>query len=173
MAKSILDRLKEGDFLTADYVRTYGLIESASFNRLFELEPRLSMSATDAGVLKLDNDDTGVVFKVVSRNRQILFKSFEYNANQTATELIPAPGSGKRIVITYGSIRSESTSGLAYIHDGTFKCFLVYLTNFSSFAAANLHIPFGDNESVKLTSTQGAKNLYVALNYYYESVRTT
>jgi len=51
MAKSILDRLKEGDFLTADYVRTYGLIESASFNRLFELEPRLSMSANDAGVL--------------------------------------------------------------------------------------------------------------------------
>jgi len=83
MAKSILDRLKEGDFLTADYVRTYGLIESASFNRLFELEPRMSMSATDAGVLKLDN-----------------------------------------------------------------------------------------NESVKLTSTQGAKNLYVALNYYYESART-
>lgn len=82
MAKSILDRLKEGDFLTADYVRTYGLIESASFNRLFELEPRLSMSATDAGVLSLGN------------------------------------------------------------------------------------------ESVKLTSTQGAKNLYVALNYYYESART-
>jgi len=62
MAKSILDRLKEGDFLTADYVRTYGLIESASFNRLFELEPRMSMSANDAGVLKLGNDDTGVVF---------------------------------------------------------------------------------------------------------------
>lgn len=59
MAKSILDRLKEGDFLTADYVRTYGLIESASFNRLFELEPRLSMSATDAGVLSLGNEDTG------------------------------------------------------------------------------------------------------------------
>jgi len=51
MAKSILDRLKEGDFLTADYVRTYGMIESASFNRLFELEPRLGMSANDAGVL--------------------------------------------------------------------------------------------------------------------------
>jgi len=49
MAKSILDRLKEGDFLTADYVRTYGLIESASFNRLFELEPRLSMSALIRG----------------------------------------------------------------------------------------------------------------------------
>jgi len=61
MAKPILDRLKECDFLTADYVRTYGLIESASFNRLFELEPRMSMSANDTGVLKLGNDDTGVV----------------------------------------------------------------------------------------------------------------
>ena len=60
MAKSILDRLKEGDFLTADYVRTYGLIESASFNRLFELEPRLSMSANDAGVLKLDYESARV-----------------------------------------------------------------------------------------------------------------
>lgn len=59
MAKSILDRLKEGDFLTADYVRTYGLIESASFNRLFELEPRLGMSANGAGVLSLGNEDTG------------------------------------------------------------------------------------------------------------------
>lgn len=82
MAKPILDRLKEGDFLTADYVRTYGLIESASFNRLFELEPRLSMTADDVAEFKIAND-TGVVFKIVSRNRQILFGSWEYATNQS------------------------------------------------------------------------------------------
>ena len=172
MAKPILDRLKEGDFMTADYVRTYGLIESASFNRLFELEPRFSMTVNDVPELKV-NDDTGVVFKVVSRNRQILFNSWEYAANQTGTILLPSPGAGKRIVIVYGSIRTESLSGVAYIHDTTFKCYMTYISSFNSFTAGELHIPFGENQSVKFTSTQGSKNIYVALNYYYESARTT
>lgn len=109
--------------------------------------------------------------KISTSDAQLIAQE-EYSASQTDVEIIPAPGVGSRIVIHYGSIRTDSTSGEAYLHpdDDSFKMFQVYISNFASFTAGSLYIPLPENQAVKLTSTQGAKNIYTFLNYTIESI---
>lgn len=47
---------------------------------------------------------------------------------------------------------------------------MVYFSVQNSFIAGGLYIPMGNNQSIKITSTQGSKPLYVALNYYVEQI---
>lgn len=107
--------------------------------------------------------------KVTTSDNQLIAQA-EYAASQTATEIIAAPGTGKRIVIHYGSIRTDASSGTAYLEpsDNSFKMFQVYISVFSTFTAGSLYIPLPENTSVDLTSTQGTNNIYVFLNYTIE-----
>lgn len=168
------DFVKSGQYYTADYLRISNLDASATFQTMYELWRCKSKVASDAGVISATTeygiDDDSAVYRTKSKHPCILFGSWEFTTNQTGTELIPAPASDSRIVIEYGSIRSESVSGEAYFHDGSFKAFQIYFSNSNSFTTSNLYIPLEVGESLKITSTQGGKKLYCAVNYYIEQV---
>ena len=67
--------------------------------------------------------------KVSSSDNQ-LFSQKEYTTSQTDVEIIPSPGVGKRIVVHYGSIRTDSSNGEAYLKpsDDSFKMFQLYIS---------------------------------------------
>lgn len=70
----------------------------------------------------------------------------------------------------YGSIRTEASAGEAYFHSGTKKVFVCYFKKANAFTAGSLYVPMPIGEPVLLTSTQGLEKLYVAINYYIETV---
>lgn len=168
------DQVRSGQYYSSDYLRASRLDESATFQTMYKLIRCKGKSASDAGVISTMTEygieDDSAVFRVQSINPCVLFASWEFNASQTGTILLPAPDEGNRIVIQYGSIRSESVSGEAWFHDGSFKSFQIYFSNSSSFVAGELYIPLEVGEALKLTSTQGAKKIYAAVNYYVEQV---
>lgn len=168
------DHVAPGQYYTADYLRFSDLDGSRSFDSLFQLIRCRSKTAATPGVVSLTTEfgmpDTSPVYRVQSIHHDVRVKSWEFAADQTGTILLPAPPASERYVITYGSIRTEALSGQAYIHANGEKLFLAYFSSFTSFAAGNLYVPMEQGQSVKLTSTQGAKNLYVGLNYYIETV---
>ena len=173
MARVVLDDLRAGLYLSANYIRTNYLAESASFGTLFELYHRVEKTAQDANVINAGPTDTSAVYQVKSKNAQRYMTSGEYSTNQTGTIILPAPGVGKRIIIEYGSIRSESVSGNAYFYDSVtnLQSFKIYLSVQSSFVTANLFLPLAENASFKLTTTQGAKALYYCLGYHIEVIK--
>lgn len=173
MARVVLDNLREGLYLSADYIRTNYLAETASFGTLFELYHRIEKTAQDIGVLNIGASDTSAVYQIKSKNAQRYMKSGEFNANQNGTVLLAAPGAGKRIVIEYGTIRSESTSGEAYMYDSISlqQSFKIYLTVQTSFVSVNLFLPLAENAALLMTSTQGAKRIYYCIGYHYEVIK--
>lgn len=100
--------------------------------------------------------------------------SAEINANQTATELIPAPGPGFRIVIKYGSIRTTSTVGKGYFHGtlrGTqFLMGMVYSSVFTSFTGFGIAVELDENTALYLTTTFGTKDTFYFIQYTIEKV---
>lgn len=108
----------------------------------------------------------------VSTSDNLLPKTANYAASQTDTIVVASPGAGKRIVIYYGSIRTSANSGEAYLEptDDSFKMFQLYISVQNDFTVGNLYVPLPEDTGVKITSTQGANPLYVALNYSIESV---
>jgi hypothetical protein len=175
MEYAMRDRVRSGQYYSADYLRITNLDDNnATFQTMYKLIRCKGKKATDSGVISAYSvfgcEDDSAVFRVQSINPCVLFASWEFNTNQTSTVLIPAPEDDSRIVIQYGSIRSESVSGEAYFHDGSFKAFQIYFSNASSFVAGELYIPLEVGEALKLTSTQGAKKIYAAVNYFIEQV---
>ena len=170
----IRDNVRAGEYYSADYLRVTELDASASFQTMYRLIRCKYKTVEDAGVISLLSEfgqpDNSAVFRVQSITPCIRFGSWEFETSQTGTVLIPAPGDKKRIVVKYGSIRSKSVSGEAWFHDGSVVAHKVYFTNFSSFSAGELYIPMDEGQSLKLTSTQGAKKIYAALNYYIEDM---
>lgn len=168
------DFVRSGQYYTADYLRISNLDASETFQTMYELWRCKSKVASDSGVISAATEygieDNSAVFRTKSKHPCILFGSWEFNSNQTGTVLIPAPSQDSRIVVIYGSIRTDSTSGEAYFHDGSFKAFQAYFSAFTSFTAGNLYLPMEQGESLKITSTQGAKKLYCSANYYIEQV---
>jgi hypothetical protein len=107
----------------------------------------------------------------VPKLKDVEFISKEFTTNLTGEIILPAPGVGFQYVITYCAVRTTSTTGLAYFFDGGFKFGLCYFSNRADFAAGNIHITAGENMPIKLTSTQGSKELYCALNYFIERIK--
>jgi hypothetical protein len=173
MARVVLDNLREGLYLSADYIRTNYLAETASFGTLFELYRDIVKTAQSAGVINLGASDTSDVYMVRSKHHQMFAVTGEFNANQTGTIIIPAAGIGKRIVVDYGSIRSESTTGTVYCSDSVSgkTSFKIYLSVQTSFGSAKLYLPLEENAAFLLTSTQGAKLLTYAFDYHYEVIK--
>lgn len=173
MARVVLDNLREGLYLSADYIRTNYLAETASFGTLFELYRDVTKTAQTVGVINAGASDVSDAYMVRSKNVKVYALTGEFNANQTGTIIIPAPGLTKRIVIEYGSIRSEANSGTIYCHDSISgkRSFQIYLSVQSSFASANLYLPLEENAAFLMTSTQGAKLLSYGFNYHIEVIK--
>lgn len=174
------DYARPGEYYSADYLRYTGLDASTSFQSMFALERAVEKSASDEGVISLNTafpgtfpQDVSPVYRVFSRVSTTYFKSFEFAANQTTKEIIPPVEEGRQIIVTYCAIRTDSVSGEAFFHndDSSIVFGKLYISSKTDFAASNVHVPMGDGDGVYFTSTQGAKKIYVALNYHYEQLR--
>lgn len=165
------DLVQPGQYYTADYLRETNLDASATFGGLFKLVHASGKSASDAGVKNAGVLDTSPVFRVAKVHPDRIAYTVEFNASQTGTVMIAAPGTGKQIVIDYASIRTEANSGEAFFHsDSVALAYKVYFSVQSSFAAGDVFLPLGNNNAVKITSTQGDKKLYVAISYHVEEL---
>ena len=165
------DLVQPGQYYTADYLRETNLDASATFGGLFKLVHASGKSASDTGVKNSGASDTSPVFRVAKVYPDKLIYTHEYNASQTGEVQIAAPGTGKQIVIDYASIRTDGNTGEAFFHsDSVALAYKVYFSVQTSFAAGDVYVPMGENKSVKLTSTQGAKKLYVAISYHVEEI---
>ena len=169
----MIDQLSEGQFYTADFIRDCGLIESPSIGTLFELYNRPGIDPQSLDVYQTGTSDRSAVFQVKQRNPQRYMNSAEFTTSQTAVQIIPAPGRGKRLVSEYIAIRTEGSSGVAYLTDGIspLQAFKVYFSVQNNVAAANLFLPSQENAPVLFTSTQGAKPVFVAIGYHFEVIK--
>jgi len=111
--------------------------------------------------------------KTSPRDNYLAF-SAEYATAQTATEVIAAPGSGKRIVMKYLSIRTVSASGKAYL-EGTYNSStlvmgMIYPAQTKVFGAADISILLDENTNVTITTTTGTSDLFTAMQWTIEDV---
>lgn len=170
-----LDGLKVGQYYTVDFLRSSGLLNSRSLDTIFQFEEERDLGTPkirdDKKTFKVSPADDSPLMRVTLRNPQHLNFSAEYTTSQTGTILISEQGLGTRIVLTFGSIRTESLTGDAYLHSDGLKAFNVYFSNTTSVASFNIEAYAAENQPVKLTSTQGNKRLYVALVYYVEKIK--
>ena len=166
----MIDRIRCGDAYTLDYLRTTGLINSPTLSEALTLVARCDIDAQDAGVRNTGGEDESIVFKIKSRFAERSMHTAEFETSQTGTVLLPAPGAGLQTIIEYASIRTQSTTGEAFLHANSNEYFKVYFTARTTFAAGQLFIPLGENEKLHITSTQGAKKLFVGVQYYTEAV---
>jgi len=100
--------------------------------------------------------------------------SAEVSADLDDVELIPAPGEGKRIVIKYGSIRTEGNSGYATFK-GTYNEALhlmgmIYPSKFQSFAGFGVTVRLDENTNFYIKSTVGAVKLFYYVIYIIEDM---
>lgn len=175
------DFAKPGELYSADYLRISDLDACASFQTMFGLVRMVQKTAHDADVISADKVwpslhpiDVSPVYRVFSRNNETFWRSFEYAANQTATNLTPEPiPDGTQLVVTYASIRTESLAGEAYFHnlDKSIIFGKIYISSRSDFVGENIYVPIGAGDSLYLTSTQGAKKIYVSFNAHFEQIR--
>jgi len=168
----MIDQLAEGQYFTKKYLEG-GLICSPSLGTIFELFNRPDVDPQSINVNQMGTSDNSAVFQVKQKNPQRYMVSFEFNASQTAAQILPAPGRGRRWVGEYLSIRTESSSGSAYFHDGVspLKAFNTYFSVQSANASANLFLPASENAPILFTSTQGAKLISIAIGYHVEVIK--
>lgn len=111
--------------------------------------------------------------KVSPRDNYLAF-SAEYVTAQTATEVIAAPGAGKRIVMKYISLRTVANSGKAYLegtlNSSTLLMGMIYPAQTQTFGAMDISILLDENTNVVLTTTTGTSALFVAVQWAIEDV---
>jgi hypothetical protein len=173
MELSTRDKVKPGDRFTADYLRVSRIDATATFTGLYKLVRDRTKVATDTGVVSVATEypgqaDTSDVFRVAEINPDINGVAAEFTTNQTNVVMIAAPGAGKRIVVTYASIRTESVSGEAWFSDGTTRAIITYFSVQTSFQSAAIHVELPVNTAVLFTSSQGSKKINASLQYYIE-----
>lgn len=169
----MLDQIAEGQFYTADFLRSAGLIKSPSFGTLFKLLEIDNKNQHDADVYNLGVSDNSAVFQVRNMFYQNKITSQEFNASQTNTVIIPAPGIGKRIVIDYISVRTESSNGDCFFIGGLsgIQILKMYFSIQQQFTAANVNLSMLENAPLLFNSTQGAKRIFAAVEYYIETIK--
>ena len=94
-----------------------------------------------------------------------------YPANQTNLAII-TPGSGRRLCIHSVSICTEANAGdveLDFQASGipVGRC---YATRFQTCCHINMHTEGGKNEPLRLTTTTGANDVFIAVSYIEEKV---
>lgn len=164
--------VRAGQKYSADAIDNYGLLKSPLMMQgAFMLKPRIDLSAQDSNVYNLGGKDSSRVYEVREAHPKILSVSAEYAASQTGVSVLAAPGAGKRYVVIYASIATESTSGVAYFHGGVVTAALkCYFSSQTRGDAQNIEREWPENTVVLFTSTQGAKGIYYALEYYIADV---
>lgn len=174
MAVTYRDYVALGQYYTEDYLKVSDLDGSRSFDTLYSLWHCRLKTASTPGVISLTTEfglpDTSRVFRVIPKHPCIESKVYEFTGNQTGTVLLSALSANERYIINYGSLRSDSASGMAYITDGVSKVFMTYFDAFKSATATAIYLPMEAGAALTLYSTQGSKALFVALNYTVEVV---
>ena len=169
------DFVKLGEYYSADYLRYTNLDNSRTFSTMFRLVRENTKEATDSGVISMTSafgrSDVSEVFRVAAIHPQLLYASAVYPTSQTGVILIPAPIAERRIVVVSAFMRASSTSGTAYFSDGVQRLMYLQFSSQNSGSAANIFVPMAAGAAVKVTSTQGAKELYVAVGYYTERIK--
>lgn len=121
----------------------------------------------------MENMLTNNRVKITQRD-SYLFKSAEFETAQTATEMIAAPGAGKRIVIKAVSVATDGSTG-EVLSNGTagsasiIICKL-YVTKANSLSQGSINVPLDENTAVTLTTTTGTDKVFVKCNYIVEDV---
>ena len=169
------DFVKAGEYYSADYLRLTDLDSSRTFSTMFRLVRENTKSASDADVISMTSafgrEDTSEVFRVAAIHPQLLYTSAVYTASQTGKVIIPAPIAERRIVVVSAFMRASATSGTAYFSDGVQRLMYLQFSAQNSGSAANVFVPMSPGAAVTVTSTQGAKELYVAIGYYTERIK--
>lgn len=168
------DYVIPGQYFSADYLRQTELDASKSFGTLFSLRSFPSKNATDSDVTHVGETDTSPVYRAMVREPQRYYRSLivaDSVTQETIIDVADVP-SGHQIVVDYASIRTESTSGSAYLvnNDGSVVLSYLYITTKSTFVSGQVYVPIGANYGLYLVSTQGSKDLYVAITYHFELV---
>ena len=164
--------VRAGQKYTAAAIDNYGLVKTPLFiGGAYVLSPRLDLSAQDATVINLGGSDSSRVYEVQEAHPKIQSFTAEYTASQTGVQVLAAPGAGKRYVFKYASITTDGTTGVAYFHgDGVTAALKTYFTAQTRGEAANIDREWPENKAVLFTSTQGAKNVFVTLEYHLADV---
>ena len=100
----------------------------------------------------------------------ILTKTATYTENQTGTIFL-SPTSGTRLCIRDVYMSTDDNLGLAVLNfNGVsmIDVFRLFATRFQSWSTVNMHIEGALNENLTITSTTGANQLFVLVNYIEE-----
>ena len=165
-------RIKAGQKYSEEALANYGLVKSPLvIGGAYHLTPRLDLTAQTAGVFNAGAADASRVYEVREAHPRIQSVSAEYLASQTGTQILAAPGAGKKYVFVYAAISTEATSGAAYFHGtGVTAALKLYFSAQTRGDASNIDREWPENTAVLFTSTQGAKGLYYSLEYYIADV---
>lgn len=168
------DFVSPGQYYTADYLRQQELDGSVSFQTMFSLISAADKAAQGDGVVNAGSDDVSPVYRVQSKNPKQFYRNATYDDSQTATEFVSADEvpDGTQMIVTYAAIRTAANSGIAYFHnsDKSVEFGMLYISSKTDFAAGQIYVPVGKNEGLYFTSTQGAVDIFVAVNVYFERV---
>ena len=164
-----LDGVNLGALYSKNALEKNALLASPSFFDCYRLVARQDLTATSTGVINDGSSDTSEVFQVKAREYKHIFFTASYSASQTGTQIIAAPGAGKKIVIEYFGLRSTANTGTAYITSGQ-NIGMTYFEAQNSFSAFDMTVDCPANTAVTFTSTTGTAPLTVAIQYHIEEV---
>jgi len=124
---------------------------------------------TEIAELQLDDNRQSIVNKDYFRAA-----TAEFATEQTDTEIVPAPGVGKRIIVKYLSIRTDGNNGEAWFTTTSESASQIigkiYVSKFQGVGAQSLSIPYDENTSITFTSTTGTSKVFVVILYVVEDV---
>ena len=166
------DSLELGGYYSEKYLKLSGEIRNnQAVGKIYELVYVSSVPST-AKVKRWEiGEDDSPVFFVTALNPLPLNVGVEVETSQAGLELIAAPGEGFQIVIRYVTMRTEATSGEAYLSNSVASAFKNYFSAFQNYASDLLEVRVGENLPITLVSSQGAKPLYVGIEYFIEVVK--
>ena len=121
----------------------------------------------------LEDFGTGARLKIRQRD-DYNFHSEEFTTAQTGTQVAPAPGVGKRIVIKGIEIATDASSGEITIN-GTVNGLEIilaklYVTKANSLSQGVLNIPLDENTGTTITTTTGNDKVLIKGNSVIDNV---
>lgn len=162
-----LDGVNLGALYSKNALEKNALLASPSFFDCYRLVARQDLTATSTGVINDGSSDTSEVFHVKAKEYKHLFFTASYSSSQTATQIIAAPGAGKKIVLEYLAMRSTANTGTAYITSGQ-NIGTTYFEAQNSFSSTDMDVDCPANTAVTLTTTTTTSPLTVAVQYHIE-----
>jgi len=99
----------------------------------------------------------------------ILTSTVVYAANQTNTTIL-TPASGTKLCIRDIYVGVDNNAGDVELDFNTSNIvvFRIYATRFQNWSGVNMHIEGAIDEVLSVTTTTGANNLFILINYIEE-----